>query len=231
MFERLTIKTDICIEPENEIVYHNPNDPEGMYNILDLAECLYSGGEAEAGILMEISRRLAAYEDSGLSPEEVQKLKKSDASKEQCTIDQHGEIHRLRDELKRYKQAEQEGRLVVLPETGIGDLSDGYHTFNELYHHRAILFSVICNEYPDISWKSKLHHDGTMFDGMFIVGINTPEGQATYHYDINPYWGMFRVRELEKAPEWDGHTSEQAIERIAGLTLAEAEEALKGGRA
>ena len=32
-----------------------------------------------------------------------------------CTIDQHGEIHRLRDELKRYKQAEQEGRLVVLP--------------------------------------------------------------------------------------------------------------------
>lgn len=72
MFERLTIKTDICIEPENEIVYHNPNDPEGMYNILDLAECLYSGGEAEAGILMEISRRLAAYEDTGLTPEQIQ---------------------------------------------------------------------------------------------------------------------------------------------------------------
>lgn len=79
MFERLTIKTDICIEPENEIVYHNPNDPEGMYNILDLAECLYSGGEAEAGILMEISRRLAAYEDSGLSPEEIQALAQAKA--------------------------------------------------------------------------------------------------------------------------------------------------------
>ena len=26
-----------------------------------------------------------------------------------------------------------------------GDTSDGYHTFNELYRHRAILFSVICN--------------------------------------------------------------------------------------
>ncbi len=168
-------------------------------------------------------RRLAAYESSGLSPEEVQKLKKSDASKEQCTIDQHGEIHRLRDELKRYKQAEQDVLFVVLPETGIGDLSDGYHTFNELYHHRAILFSVICNEHPDISWKSKLHHDGTMFDGMFIVGTNTPKGQATYHYDINPYWDIFRVRELEKAPEWDGHTSEQAIERIASLISEEAE--------
>jgi hypothetical protein len=79
MFERLTIRTDICVEPENNIVYNNPNDPEGMYNILDLAECLYSGGEAEAGILMEISRRLAAYEDSGLSPDEVQELAKAKA--------------------------------------------------------------------------------------------------------------------------------------------------------
>ena len=79
MYERLTIKTDICIEPESEIVYHNPNDPEGMYNILDLAECLYSGGEAEAGILMEISRRLAAYEDSQMTPEEVQSLAKAKA--------------------------------------------------------------------------------------------------------------------------------------------------------
>ena len=68
-----------------------------------------------------------------------------------------------------------------------GDTSDGYHTFNELYRHRAILFSVICNERPEVSWKSKRHHDGTMYDGMFIVGIDTPEGQATYHYDINPY--------------------------------------------
>ena len=93
MLERLTIKTDICIEPENEIVYHNPNDPEGMYNILDLAECLYSGGEAEAGILMEISRRLAAYEDSGLSPEQVQELVK----------------------------AKEDGRLVVLP-CKVGDI-------------------------------------------------------------------------------------------------------------
>lgn len=132
-------------------------------------------------------------------------------------------------EVQTLAKAKADGRLVVLPKTGIGDLSDGYHTFNELYHHRAILFSVICNEHPDISWKSKLHHDGTMFDGMFIVGINTPEGQATYHYDINPYWDMFRVRELEKAPEWDGHTSEQAIERIAGLTREAAEKAIGGG--
>lgn len=98
-----------------------------------------------------------------------------------------------------------------------GETSDGYHTFNELYHHRAVLFSVICNARPEMAWKSKKHYDGTMYDGMFIVGINTPDGQATYHYDVEPYWDMFRVQDLTQAPEWDGHTPAQAIERIGRL--------------
>ena len=96
-----------------------------------------------------------------------------------------------------------------------GETSDGYHTFNELYHHRAVLFSVIVRDHPEIAWKSKKHHDGTMYDGMFIVGIDTPQGQATYHYDTVPYWDMFECRELDTAPEWDGHTSDDAIARIA----------------
>lgn len=92
----------------------------------------------------------------------------------------------------------------------IGDMSDGYHTFNELYHHRAILFSIICNQNARYAWKSKLHADGTMYDNMFIVGMNLPIKGAlypvTYHYDIEPYWNMFNVKELERAPNWDGHT-------------------------
>ena len=98
-----------------------------------------------------------------------------------------------------------------------GETSDGYHTFNELYHHRAVLFSVIVKAFPDHAWKSRKHHDGTMYDGMFIVGIETPDGQATYHYDIEPYWDMFKCKELEYAPEWDGHTPAQAIDRIGKL--------------
>ena len=104
-----------------------------------------------------------------------------------------------------------------LPEN-IGEFSDGYHTFNELYHHRAVLFSVICNMFPDKAWKSKLHDTGDMFDGMFIVGIETEQGQATYHYDVDPYWDMFKVKELEKAPKWDGHSPSVAIDRIGNLT-------------
>lgn len=98
-----------------------------------------------------------------------------------------------------------------------GETSDGYHTFNELYHHRAVLFSVVVAANSGRAWKSKLHHDGTMYDGMFIVGVDTPKGQVTYHYDVEPYWDMFWCRELERAPEWDGHTPEQAIERIGSL--------------
>ena len=97
------------------------------------------------------------------------------------------------------------------------DTSDGYHTFKELYHHRAILFSVLVALFPELSWKSKKHDDGTMYKGMFIVGINTPTGQATYHFDVEPYWDLFRCRELEAAPEWDGHTPENAIRRISTL--------------
>ena len=108
-------------------------------------------------------------------------------------------------------------RVLIKPESGIGDLSDGYHTFNELYHHRAILFSVICNLFPEKAWKSKKHYEGDMFKDMFIVGIETPEGQATYHYNIDPYWDMFKVQELENAPKWDGHTPAEAIDRISKL--------------
>lgn len=112
---------------------------------------------------------------------------------------------------------------LIEPEPINGETSDGYHTFNELYHHRALLFSVIVRNYPELCWKSKKHHAGDMYEGMFIVGINTPDGQASYHYDIDHHWDMFECEELEFAPEWDGHTPDQAIERIGKLMRHEPE--------
>lgn len=125
---------------------------------------------------------------------------------------------KVKDNIVKCIERQPTADVVEIPKGGIGNLSDGYHTFNELYHHRAILFSVICNSMPEKAWKSKLHDTGDMFDGMFIVGIETSEGQATYHYDIEPYWNMFKVKELERAPKWDGHTPQDAIERIAKLS-------------
>lgn len=129
------------------------------------------------------------------------------------------EVEDLRDEIYglHCTIASLEAENATLGPTVTGETSDGYHTFNELYRHRAVLFSVIVRDHPDLAWKSKLHSDGTMYDGMFIVGIETPQGQATYHYDIDPYWEMFDCGELERAPEWDGHTPDEAIDRIATL--------------
>lgn len=105
----------------------------------------------------------------------------------------------------------------------IEDVSDGYHTYKELYHHRALLFRVICGMFPDRAWKSLKHDDdknNPMYDGMFIIGIETPKGQATYHYDIDPYWNIFYfVQEIDHAPIYDGHTPEDAINRLQSLIL------------
>lgn len=99
-----------------------------------------------------------------------------------------------------------------------GETSDGFHTFNELYEHRAMLTAALASLVPyDVVWKSKLHHDGTMFDGMFIVGFETPDGTATYHYDIDPWWGRFPVQELDRAFPHDGHTSADVLTRIPRL--------------
>lgn len=124
-----------------------------------------------------------------------------------------GECH-----VARVVATEAAGEIANMPAAPItGDTSDGYHTFDELYHHRAVLFSVIVKAFPDKAWKARKHHDGSMYDGMFIVGVETPDGQATYHYDIDPYWDMFDCPEEEFAPEFDGHTAAQAIERIGKL--------------
>lgn len=105
--------------------------------------------------------------------------------------------------------------LISNKKVDSGKISDGYHTFSELYKHRMILFSVICNSNKDKAWKSKLHDDGTMFDDYFIVGIKTKDGDFTYHYHIDN-WDMFKIKELKRAPVWDGHTSDDIV-RLNGI--------------
>ena len=96
------------------------------------------------------------------------------------------------------------------------DISDGWHTFKELYYHRMILFLTIQKAHLNKSWKSKQHSDGTMFDDCFIVGVETPEGQYTYHYK-KEYWELFKdIQELEFAPEYDGHLPKD-ITRLLSL--------------
>lgn len=108
--------------------------------------------------------------------------------------------------------------IVEIPETGIGDLSDGYHTFNGLYEQRMILFAALAKAYKEKAWKSYRHEDGEYCfgGGWFIVGIDTPEGSYTYHYE-NKYWDMFDCVDLPRAKHWDGHTEADAETRLMSL--------------
>ncbi|MBD9054330.1 MAG: hypothetical protein EGR23_12245 [Holdemanella biformis] len=131
------------------------------------------------------------------------------------------ELIRLRSEVKcGYNQDLYERLADLIEQQPIdGNISDWYHAFDEFYHHRTVLFSAVVSKFADSSWKSKLHADGTMYEGMFIVGIETPDGQATCHYEVEPYWNLFQCKEVDRAPEWDGHTLDQAIERIIGKLI------------
>ena len=110
----------------------------------------------------------------------------------------------------------------------MGEVSDGYHTFNQLYHQRAVLFATIVNQNKDKSWKSFKHSDGNYcFDSngeWFIVGIDTPQGSYTYHY-AKDYWDMFNCEELECGKEWDGHTEED-VTRLLSLEQELCEDAI-----
>ena len=103
----------------------------------------------------------------------------------------------------------------ILAVKDTSEISDGSHTFGELYHHRAILSATIFNANRDVAWKSKRHDDGEMIKGFFIVGIETPEGQFTYHYPLE-YWNYFKVKKMNYATVWDGHSSED-VDRLLSL--------------
>ena len=99
----------------------------------------------------------------------------------------------------------------------IDDVSDGFHTFRQLYYQRMMLFATIVKQNKDKAWKSLRHEDGELCfgGGWFIVGIDTPEGSYTYHYEDN-FYSLFDCIELERGKHWDGHT-EKDVTRLLSL--------------
>ena len=101
-------------------------------------------------------------------------------------------------------------------QTDMGEVSDGYHTFNELYYYRMLYNAAFFNLLPK-EWvhKSKRHHTGEecFGGGWFIVMANLPTGQISNHYELKD-WDLFKVPEKELADEWDEHTPQEAAERL-----------------
>lgn len=106
------------------------------------------------------------------------------------------------------------------------EISDGYHTFGELYDHRIALFRALCSyingtsdhdTYHNAPWKSKVHSDGSVMKGWVIVGLGILSGeQITYHVPEHMY-DDWPAEALDKAPEWDGHTSADVLKRLAEI--------------
>jgi hypothetical protein len=121
-------------------------------------------------------------------------------------------------------RAREEAICEVAGIKDIGDLSDGFHTFNQLYYQRMMLFATIVKQNRGRSWKSLRHEDGELCfgGGWFIVGVDTPEGSYTYHYEDN-YYSLFDCVELERAKHWDGHT-EKDVTRLLSLPALEQQE-------
>ena len=111
---------------------------------------------------------------------------------------------------------------LQIPVKDIGEVSDGYHTFSELYEHRITLFIALCRVGYSIGratiWRSRKHSDGEICFGtgtQFLLGINKGKGkQITYHIPIEKWDKTDFAETLDKAPEFDGHTSEDVLKRL-----------------
>ncbi len=116
--------------------------------------------------------------------------------------------------------------FIAAPEL---EVSDGYHTMDELYDHRIELFITLCRKCIDINaeggmdvnndvWRSKFHSDDSSFDGWFILGIGKEtKSQISYHIPMSRWDDTGFAETLDRAPEWDGHSSADVLQRLKKL--------------
>lgn len=98
-------------------------------------------------------------------------------------------------------------------------ISDGFHTFGELYEHRITLYIALCrNLAKDRVWRAQTHSDGSELEGWFVLGIDHKEGeQITYHLPMSKWQATEFAETLDKSPEYDGHTSKDVLARLSKL--------------
>ena len=102
-------------------------------------------------------------------------------------------------------------------------LSDGYHTFAELYEFRKMYNALIFNEWSrqglyDVH-KSTRHNNGELCfsGGWFVVYANLPNGQVTNHYKLDD-WDLFNIPEKARVSEmFDNHTSADVLARLKNV--------------
>ena len=115
-------------------------------------------------------------------------------------------------------------RKVGEEKADMGEVSDGYHTFNELYEYRMLYNAALFNEFAkqelyDVH-KSRKHSDGEYPFGdpnWFIVMAELPTGQISNHYEMKD-WDKFQIPEKELANKWDDHSPRDVADRLISFT-------------
>ena len=120
--------------------------------------------------------------------------------------------------------------INTLPSSIRKNISDGWHSFSELYEFRKMYNAALFNEWYRAGkyscHKSKRHHDGEFCFGdsdMFVVIAMLPTGMISNHYHICD-WNLFQIEECEVAKyAYDGHTASDVLHRIESVIRAEAD--------
>lgn len=110
---------------------------------------------------------------------------------------------------------------INVADSEVGNISDGYHTFNDLYNHRHALFCALMNAYPERAFKTKLNKNHEVcYEGYFIAGLDTSYGQITYHLP-NKYWHdvLKNIKEFYSNNNFDGHSAEDVVYRLLRVSL------------
>lgn len=112
---------------------------------------------------------------------------------------------------------------AAIKEVDSNRVSDGYHTFGELYTHRIALYIALCSvlskDGEGYVWVSKTHSDGSIWDGWFLLGIGVANGQQLTYHLPNEYWErcIEFAKVLDIAPEFDGHSSDDVLNRLINI--------------
>lgn len=94
-------------------------------------------------------------------------------------------------------------------------ISDGYHTFGELYEVRCILFVAVVQAHKKLAWRASRNADGQKWDGWFVCGMQPQSGrQITFHLP-DKFWGnLDGIETHDINPYFDGHSSSDVIKRL-----------------
>lgn len=101
---------------------------------------------------------------------------------------------------------------IPLSDADTRKVSDGYHTFEELYDHRVLLFIALAMDTNHVA-KWKPHYPG--WPVLFLETMKA--GQISYHFPEKYLPIVEKHFSRDDNWEWDGHTSADVLERLKKL--------------